>query len=203
MNALNKFKIDIAIHLLFSSDMPKGVYQRKSEEQRFWEKVDIKEEDECWLWNASKDPDGYGYFSLDTSGPDKKKKTILAHRYSLMMKLNDFNLSSEIFACHSCDENYDKDDKTYRSCVNPKHLYADTCNGNSQRMVELNRQSFGEKNPNAKLTEEIAKKILEEYTTDVQNGHKYGSHIRLGKKYNVDKQVINRLISGKTWTHLQ
>jgi hypothetical protein len=36
----------------------------KTLEQRFWEKVVISEEDECWNWNATKLPTGYGRMSI-------------------------------------------------------------------------------------------------------------------------------------------
>ena len=33
--------------------------------ERFWEKVDVKSEDDCWEWKASKNKKGYGLFALD------------------------------------------------------------------------------------------------------------------------------------------
>lgn len=174
--------------------MPKGVYQRKSEEERFWMKVDVKEENECWEWLASKDKDGYGYFTLESHGGDEQKgKTILAHRYSLMLKLKNFDLPQEVLTRHTCDN---------RACVNPHHLVEGSAKENSQDMVERNRQTCGEKHHSAKMTEDIAKKILEEYSADKQSGRLYGSLERLALKYNLSKQGVYRLTSGQTWKHL-
>lgn len=174
--------------------MPKGIYPRKSEEQRFWEKVDVKEENECWLWLGSKDKDGYGWFSYESHGSaEQKSKTISSHRYSLMLKLNNKELPSSVFARHTCDQ---------PSCVNPHHLVEGSAKDNSADMTERNRQAKGELNGQAKMTEQIAKKILEEYTADKQNGRLYGSLERLAKKYNLQKQALYKLTSGKTWKHL-
>ena len=174
--------------------MPKGFYERKSEEQRFWEKVDVKEENQCWLWLGSKDTDGYGWFSLSQNMTvNQEGKSISAHRYSLMLKLQNKNLDSSVFARHSCDT---------RSCVNPHHLIEGSAKDNSNDMVERNRQAKGQQNSQAKMTEDVAKKILEEYSADKQSGRLYGSLERLAKKYDQKKQSIYKLTSGKTWKHL-
>ena len=174
--------------------MPKGIYQRKTEQERFWEKVDIKGEDECWNWIASKDPDGYGFFSFKSSGLEEQKgKTIMAHRYSLMMKLNNFNLPTEILSRHTCDN---------RSCVNPRHLIEGSAKDNSADMIKRNRQSCGENHHSAKMTESQARDCIEVYQADKQSGRLYGSLERLALKHNLSKQVVYRCVSGQTWRHL-
>lgn len=172
--------------------MPKGVYERPSEEQRFWGKVNMKEEDECWLWLGSKDPDGYGWFSFTCK--DGVKKTISAHRYSLMLKLKNFDLPTDILARHSCD---------VRGCVNPNHLIEGSAKDNSADMIARNRSLIGEKNHNAVITEQVARAILDEYTADKQSGRLYGSLERIAKKHNLSKQSVYRVTSGKTWKHLE
>ena len=162
--------------------MPKG----QPEQLRFWSKVKIGEKEECWEWEGSKDKDGYGWFTKDT-------KTISAHRYSLKLKLNNFDLPTEVQARHTCDN---------RGCVNPDHLKEGSAADNSADMVERNRQVCGEKQHSSVLTEEQAKEILIQYRADKQSGRLYGSLERLAKSYGVDKQVVSRLTAGKTWKHL-
>lgn len=163
--------------------MPKG----QPEQLRFWSKVKIGEENECWIWEASKSNDGYGWFTY------KKNTTIAAHRYSLMLKLNNFDLPTDVQARHTCDT---------RSCVNPNHLIEGSAADNSADMITRNRQAKGEQNHSAILTEEQAILILKEYQTDKQSGRLYGSLQRLANKYGVDKQVVSRLTAGNTWKHL-
>lgn len=80
-------------------------------EERFWSAVDVKENDECWLWLGSKDKNGYGWFNWNLG--NKKHKNISAARFSLMMKINDFTIGPEVKTCHTCDN---------PSCANPNHL---------------------------------------------------------------------------------
>lgn len=75
--------------------------------KRFWSKVDIKNDDECWEWKAAKYGKyaGYGYFWLD----DRMQR---AHRVAYKLTYGDFDESKLI--CHKCDN---------PGCCNPKHLY--------------------------------------------------------------------------------
>jgi hypothetical protein len=41
------------------------VGRRRNLRKRFWSKVDVQGEDECWLWTAKKNRYGYGEFNLD------------------------------------------------------------------------------------------------------------------------------------------
>ena len=170
--------------------MPKGVYERKTEEQRFWEKVVIKEPEECWLWTASIDTDGYGWFSFKSTTETQKSKTVMAHRYSAILKYGDV---SGALVRHTCDT---------RACVIPNHLLLGSHADNSADMVERNRQLKGELHHSATLNEAQAIEILKKYQADKQSGRLYGSLERLAREFGVDKQVISRLTAGKTWKHL-
>jgi hypothetical protein len=170
--------------------MPKGVYDRKSEVERFWEKVNIKEENECWPWLASIDKDGYGWFSYKSTSKTESGKTINAHRYSALLKFG--NLENKLVR-HTCDS---------RSCVNPSHLILGTPADNSNDMKERNRQACGEKQHQANLTDVQALEVLQKYKSAVDNNKIYGVLERLAKEYHVPKQAIYRLTSRKTYKHL-
>lgn len=92
---------------------------------RFWAKVDIKKENECWLWTASVNSKGYGSFAIE------KKKTALAHKVSWALAYNDGVLSSPKYhVMHSCD---------VRRCVNPNHLSLGTPNDNVRDAIKKGR----------------------------------------------------------------
>jgi hypothetical protein len=85
-------------------------------EQRFWSKVLIQTEDECWPWIASKDSRGYGMFSM----PRGSTKMIRANRFVLMTK-EGFDIPLERVSRHLCNNT---------SCCNPKHIEGGTQNDN-------------------------------------------------------------------------
>jgi hypothetical protein len=170
--------------------MPKGVYERKSEIARFWEKVDIKTEEECWMWLASKDPDGYGWFSYTSTTATQKHKTVLAHRYSAATRYGDIGTA---LVRHICDN---------PSCVNPAHLALGSPADNSADMVERNRSLKGELNHNASLTDEKALAILKKYKEEKEAGRLYGALVRLATEFGVSKQTVSRLTAGKYYSHL-
>jgi hypothetical protein len=75
---------------------------------RFWQKVDIKEPDECWLWTGALHGKGYGHFRLD--GRIEK-----AHRVAWVLAngLVPDGLTVDHVAARGC---------TSKACVNPAHL---------------------------------------------------------------------------------
>lgn len=110
--------------------------------ERFWEKVDIRGEDECWLWLGGI-PDRYGEFY--DSGRMKK-----AHRVAY--ELSNGPIPDGLEILHTCDN---------PPCINPKHLFTGTHQDNMTDMVQKGRQVslWGEKHPNAKLTTEQTEEI--------------------------------------------
>ena len=76
--------------------------------ERFWAKVDVAGENECWLWTASVNSKGYGSFTIEP------KKSASAHKISWALAYNDGILpDAKGHVMHACD---------VRNCVNPKHL---------------------------------------------------------------------------------
>ena len=94
------------------------VYTHAAEE-RFWAKVDIKGEGECWMWRSAVGSNGYGRFNVPILGVEH------AHRVSLALSLKRLIIGQ--FACHHCDN---------KLCVNPAHLYAGDHASNTRDGVE-------------------------------------------------------------------
>lgn len=162
--------------------MPKGIYKRPDEEERFWSKVDVKEDIDCWEWLGSFDKDGYGWFSTN--------KSIHAHRYSALLKFKDLN---DKLVRHTCDN---------RKCINPNHLILGTAQDNSNDMKERMRSLKGEKNYCSTLSNDQVKDILNKYNNDCNNGKSYGVLKRLSDEYKVSKQIIYRITSNQTYKNI-
>lgn len=97
-------------------------------EERFWSKVDAKGDDECWLWKAAKDSEGYGVFSI---GARNYKSNIVA------WTLFNGRIEPGLLVCHKCDT---------PACCNPTHLFLGTHTENMQDMSQKGRHGNQKKN---------------------------------------------------------
>lgn len=91
--------------------------------QRFWQKVDRRGDDECWIWRGRVRKD-YGEFVIYSRG---KSLYFRAHRVALGGLDPVF---SQLFACHHCDNPL---------CCNPKHLYWGSAATNNADRVKRER----------------------------------------------------------------
>lgn len=110
--------------------------------KRFWDKVD--KADECWLWTAGKNSDGYGVFKLDG-------KSVGSHVVSYVLANGDVPNGIEV--CHTCDN---------PPCVHPDHLWLGTRKDNAQDSALKGRNSHGEKHHTSKLSDVQVQQILKD-----------------------------------------
>jgi hypothetical protein len=80
--------------------------RRGTPQERFWAKVD-KSGEECWLWTAHLDKDGYGFFRIGGKG----SRNLRAHRVSYEWARGPIPETLQLD--HLCRT---------PSCVNPEHL---------------------------------------------------------------------------------
>lgn len=84
--------------------------------ERFWAKVEIGADDECWEWTAFCGPKGYGRFGIAAG------VTIQAHRFAYENRVGPIPAGLQID--HLCRN---------PSCVNPSHLEPVTPKENTKR----------------------------------------------------------------------
>lgn len=130
----------------------------------------------CWIWLASRHPQGYGTFGIDG-------KVYYAHRVSWLIYRGDLPLGMKV--CHSCDNEW---------CVNPEHLWLGSQAENVADSVLKGRarRPQGEEHASAKLTEQDILSIRRDIRPRSEIAAEYGC----------TKENIGMIKSGKTWRHV-
>jgi hypothetical protein len=151
---------------------------------RFWKKVVVTGESACWLWTAGKDKDGYGKFQITGRGPTKTsgpvQKHVRAHR--LAWELRNGPVPSGMVLMHSCDN---------PACCNPSHLKPGTQGENRADNVAKNRDAFGERNGNSRLTVEQVLAIRKMHDEG-------GALSEIGSAFGITRSLA-WLVIHKTW----
>lgn len=150
-------------------------------EARFWSKVLILGENDCWMWLGIKTRSGYGQFYMRLLG---KPKTWRANRIAYMFTYGTISINDLV--CHTCDN---------RLCVNPKHLFLGTAADNYEDARSKSRHTHGEKVGSSKLTPTLVREIKSLFGTI--------SSYEASKKYGVSPGTIRNVWNGKTWKHIQ
>jgi hypothetical protein len=77
---------------------------KKALEERYWEKVDKRGDDECWPWLAAKHERGYGQFWVGTNIPiAHKKKGPMHYATHVALYLVDGKWDKDCVVMHTCD----------------------------------------------------------------------------------------------------
>lgn len=164
-----------------------GAQRKKTVEERFWQKVDKRGEDECWEWlgaRASGRKNFLGYGIINVSGV-----LTLTHRYSF--ELHNGYIDPDLLVCHSCDNGL---------CVNYKHLWQGTHKDNSDDKIKK-AQAGGrvlvpkEKRGRHKLT---LSQVLEIRRLRVTDRKTYLVRV-LASMFNVSNDTIINVTNFHTW----
>jgi hypothetical protein len=138
------------------------------DEERFWSKVERGDADECWLWQAGENSEGYGMFWLDGS-------MAAAHRVGA--KLGGLDL--DVFPGHPTGEQVNHRCHTPK-CVNANHLYVGTHTENMQDGPRRGPLSHGE-----------ARKLCERYETEDV------TQVELADEYGITQSAVSKIVNSQ------
>jgi hypothetical protein len=184
--------------------MKRGRYRyrpRLPADVRFWLRVEVAGEDECWPWVGARDRDGYGLFMLNADSMSNGRRVCMhAQRFAWM--LVNGPVPGGLHVLHHCDN---------PCCVNHAHLFLGT---NADNVADRDRKGrtakgdhhawrtkpecmrpgqpprmYGEANPSAKLTDAAVRTIRADSRT---------ARI-IAKEYGVSKSLINAVRRGEIW----
>lgn len=149
---------------------------------RFWSKIEIKTEEECWNWKEGTNKRGYGRFHI----PSTDNGVSLAHRFAYA--LVNGPIPDEDCVLHSCDN---------PPCCNPRHLSLGDRIKNNDEMRERGRDSkpplhMGETHPRSVLTNDQVRSI--------KNDKRAARH--LAQELGVSLDTIYRVRQGKSYKNV-
>ena len=163
--------------------------------RRFWENVDQKMPDDCWVWKLAVRTGGYGSFKCSGRG-------LIASRvaYYLFYHAD----PSDKMVCHTCD---------FPNCCNPYHLFLGTALDNSQDAQNKGRLKHGEGDRHGSKThpekwyrgeQSAASKLTEEQVLEIRRAYKveFVTQQQLADRYGTKRETIGRIIRGDNWLHV-
>lgn len=169
------------IHLVTSPEWP--ITSGLSD--RFWAKVEVAGDDDCWLWRAHLNYRGYGVIR-------NGKRIASATRIS--WALTNGCVPDGKHVLHHCD---------VRACVNPRHLYVGTNTDNVADKVKRGRcqrtlpKTQGVLHHAAKVDED------EDAVREIRAAAgKFGEGRRLAAKYGLAPSTVTHIQQRKLWKHL-
>jgi hypothetical protein len=157
--------------------------------RRFWKKVKIGREDDCWEWLGCKNGNGYGSFNF-------QGKTVQAHRICWLFVFGEIPTLDGVdcrgtCVLHRCDN---------KLCVNPAHLFLGTHADNMRDMKNKGRGGtclqHGEHNPQSKLIKSQVVAIRKLYSL------RNYTQSDIAKAFGVSFQHISDIINRHRWSHI-
>lgn len=148
--------------------------------KRFWNKVNIKGQSECWPFTDHLGTKGYGQFWLNGRCEN-------AHRVA--WEITHGKIKGGLYVLHKCD---------YPACCNPDHLFLGTHTDNMRDMFSKGRRKIakGENHSRAKLSNADAVAIRRDYIPNKV------TRKMLGEKYGVSVSTIKDILSRRHFSHV-
>ncbi len=149
--------------------------------ERFWNKIKFGELNECWEWQATRFPNGYGCFKIRENNIGH---SVGAHRVIYEAMFTDFDKTLQVL--HSCDN---------KRCVNPNHLSMGTLQDNMADKNSKGRQAFGGRHGRSKITDEQARIIK----TRLSHGFR---NMDICREFNISQHIVSGIRRGIKWKHI-
>jgi len=146
---------------------------------RFWKFV--KKAPGCWLWAGCRDSRGYGRI-----GRGRGVSPYYSHRVSWEIRYGP--IPRGMYILHHCDN---------PRCVRPSHLFIGTQADNMADAAKKGRLAVGEKNGNAKLSEQEVLELRRLHATGIY------TQAVLAERFRVSQQHVSSVASGRRWAHVQ
>ena len=147
--------------------------------KRFWAKVDIKSDDECWNWVGGF-RGGKGYGSFWVNGVNKA-----AHRFA-WEDTNFKSVPDGMCVCHRCDN---------PSCCNPSHLFVGTHGDNAADRNAKGRQAKGQKITENRILPTGASHWTHQHPEKINRGEMHGNALFSNAQY---AEIRSRRTDGET-----
>jgi predicted XRE-type DNA-binding protein len=145
-------------------------WQKNPPEKRFWEKVNKRGPNDCWLWTGATAGRGYGFLRIKGK---RVQVTKFAH------ELFKGPVPKGMMVCHTCDN---------PPCVNPAHLFAGTSLDNVRDCIEKGRAAANASRLRAKDIPRI--RVLDSMGETQRE---------IARLYGVDQSTISHVLDGSTW----
>lgn len=170
--------------------MPKRPATMDELKARFWQRVNKNGPvhpvcGQCWMWTGNRMKIGYG--KLTTL--ERVVTRGLAHRFS--WHIHNGPIPAGLSVLHRCDN---------RACVNPKHLFLGTQQDNLADMRAKGHQVRGERQGNAKTTEEVVREMRRRYVPYSRGPNGIRA---LSKEFGVRLGQTARILRGSCWRHVK
>ncbi len=151
-----------------------------SADERFYAHVDRGGDEDCWLWKAYRNSDGYGVMR-------RGQRTEHAHRVA--WEIASGPVPNGIHVLHHCDN---------PPCVNPAHLFLGTHQENMDDMYAKGRSYAREGEGNSRAV------LSEADVLCIRNAHKNGSATTsdLARQYGVGLSTMSGVVRRITWKHI-